>query len=66
MGFELPSDHLISQGDVLLVRFNLDDIEETLISKEVRAKRVIGNYVGNEFFELIWEQDPLHSYLTNK
>jgi hypothetical protein len=67
IGFELASDnkdYIISSGDVLTVRFNLDDVFQTLITKEVIAKRIQGKFIGNEFLDILYEHDLLHLYLN--
>jgi hypothetical protein len=68
IGFELGSDnkdYIISTGDILTVRFTLDDVFQTLISKEVLTKRVKGKFIGNEFLDILYEHDLLHLYLNN-
>ena len=66
LGFELTSNYLISTGDIVLVRFNLDDIFNTLISKEALIKKMINRYVGAEFLEKTWKHDIFHLYLKEK
>ncbi len=68
IGFELATDSkdcIISTGDILTVRFNLDDVFKTLISKEVITKRIKGKFIGNEFLDILYEHDLLHLYLDN-
>jgi hypothetical protein len=68
IGFELTTDSkdcIISTGDILTVRFNLDDVFKTLISKEVITKRIKGKFIGNEFLDILYEHDLLHLYLDN-
>jgi hypothetical protein len=65
IGFEVGSDHVISPGDILTVRFTLDDAFETVISKEVRTKRIKGKYIGNEFLGTIYGHDLLHLYMKD-
>jgi hypothetical protein len=63
IGFESSSEHRISRGDILTVRFNLDDAFNTLISKEILTKRINKNFVGNEFLDIIWDHDLLYLYI---
>jgi hypothetical protein len=63
IGFESFSDHRISTGDVLTVRFNLDDAFNTLINKEILTKRINKNFIGNEFLDNIWDHDVLSIYI---
>lgn len=64
LGFELTSDYLISPGDIVLVRFNLDDAFNTLITKEALIRKMIKKYVGAEFLEKTWKHDIFHLYLN--
>ena len=66
LGFELTSNYLISTGDIVLVRFNLDDAFNTLISKEALIRKMINRYVGAEFLEKTWKHDIFHLYLKEK
>jgi len=63
LGFELTSNYLLSTGDIVLVRFNLDDAFSTLISKEALIRKMIKKYVGAEFLEKTWKHDIFHLYL---
>ena len=64
LGFELTRDYVIATGDVVLVRFNLDDPFGTLVAKEALIRKIKGSYVGAEFLERIWEHDLLHLYIS--
>ncbi|MBN2126083.1 MAG: PilZ domain-containing protein [Deltaproteobacteria bacterium] len=66
VGFELAGNYLLSTGDVVLLRFNLDDGLYTLIAKEAMVKKIMGNYVGSEFLGDIWKHDLLHLYLREE
>jgi hypothetical protein len=66
VGFELTGNYLLSSGDIVLLRFNLDDGLCTLISKEATIKKIIDNYVGSEFLGAIWKHDLLHLYLREE
>ena len=66
LGFELTSNYLISTGDIVLVRFNLDDVFNTLITKEALIRKMINMYVGAEFLEKTWKHDIFHLYLKEK
>lgn len=63
LGFELTSDYRIATGDVVLVRFNLDDPFGTLVARESLIRKIRGRYVGAEFLERVWKHDLLHLYL---
>lgn len=64
LGFELTSDYLISPGDIVLVRFNLDDVFNTLITKEALIRKMIKKDVGAEFLEKTWKHDIFHLYIN--
>jgi hypothetical protein len=64
LGFELTNDYRIASGDVVLVRFNLDDPFGTLVTKETLIRKIRGHYVGTEFLERIWKHDLLHLYIS--
>lgn len=64
VGFELTGNYVITTGDVVLLRFNLDDPFCTLVSKETLVKLVRKNYVGSQFLGDIWKHDLLHLYLS--
>lgn len=64
LGFELTNDYRIASGDVVLVRFNLDDPFGTLVTKETLIRKIRGNYVGAEFLDRIWKHDLLHLYVS--
>ncbi|MFC1534226.1 PilZ domain-containing protein [Thermodesulfobacteriota bacterium] len=66
LGFELGSKYLISTGDILLVRFNLDDVFNTMVSKEALIKKIKNTYIGAEFLERTWKHDLFHLYLGEK
>jgi len=66
LGFELTSDYLIGTGDIVLVRFILDDPFDTLISKETLIRKIKGRYIGAEFLDRIWKQDLLNLYLDEQ
>ena len=63
LGFELTSDYRIATGDVVLVRFNLDDPFSTLVARESLIRKISGRYVGAEFLDRIWRHDLLYLYL---
>ena len=65
LGFELTSNYLLSTGDIVLVRFNLDDAFNTLITKEALIRKMIKKYVGAEFLEKTWKHDIFHLYLND-
>jgi hypothetical protein len=66
VGFQLTGDYVISTGDLVLLRFNLDDPFNTLISKEAFVRKIREKYIGSEFLGAIWKHDLLHLYLTEK
>ena len=66
LGFELTSNYLLSTGDIVLVRFNLDDVFNTLITKEALIRKMINWFVGAEFLEKTWKHDIFHLYLKEK
>ena len=49
IGFSVVDAHNIAMGNNLLVVFRLDDERNTLISREVRVRKIKGNYIGTEF-----------------
>ena len=53
----------IRVGDVLLVRFNLDNSASTKIEKMVTVKAVKNNYIGCEFFNNEKEDKNVKFYL---
>lgn len=64
VGFELTGDYVIATGDIVLLRFNLDDSFSTLVSKETLIKLIRERYVGSQFLGDIWKHDLLHLYLS--
>ena len=64
IGFELSNDYILSSGDVVLVRFNLDDPFGTMVSREVLIKIIEKRNICAEFLERIWKHDLLYLYLN--
>lgn len=54
---------VVSKGDALKVKFNLDNNKKTLIEKHVDVKIVIDQYIGCEFKDLALEEKELGFYL---
>lgn len=59
---KLNAPHNFKPGDELLVEFNLDDQEQSLISKKIVVRSVSGNHLGVEF-KSPEHYDKLGSYL---
>ncbi len=59
---ELKASHDLKSGDELLIEFNLDDNEKTLISKKIIVRSISGLNVGIEF-KSPEHYDKLGSYL---
>ena len=49
LGFLTHSMHSLSKGDMLHVRFNLDDREHSLIRKQAVVRWVENGHIGCEF-----------------
>jgi hypothetical protein len=60
--FKLNAEHTFQIGDELLIEFNIDDAEKSLISKKIIVKSVTGLKVGAEF-KSSEHYDKLGSYL---
>jgi hypothetical protein len=61
--FEVDYEHLFSVGDVLEVRFLLDNPQKTLMHKKVIVKNINMPYVGTEFPITEREDKTLGFYL---
>ena len=61
-GFELTSEQFMHVGDILGLKFNLDDAAKSFLYKEVIVKKIAGLFVGVEFCETRYG-DVLEVYL---
>lgn len=57
MGFIVKSPIRAAEGDILNVRFALDDTKRSVISKKVIVRRIIDNYIASEFTSRIDHSD---------
>jgi len=57
LSFEAPGGHSLQPGEVLEVRFTLDNSWSTLITKQVEVLSVQGSHIGAKFCK-IFERDP--------
>ena len=62
-GIELHTRRDIHEGDNLLLKFNLDNEEETYIAKEAIIRKKRGQNLGVEFQAQTRDGDPVGKYL---
>lgn len=63
LGFKNRDTVGIYKGDILRVKFNLNNTKKTLIEKQVVVKIVKEKYIGCEFRDLALEEKELGFYL---
>lgn len=51
VGFNNRSPHVLETGDILEVRFTLDNAIQTKIIRKVKVMIIKGHFVGTEFTE---------------
>lgn len=57
IGFKLKSPLSLFAGDILLVKFTLDNTKRSSVTKTVIVRRITDDYIGAEFFPYIDERD---------
>jgi monomeric isocitrate dehydrogenase len=57
VGFTLKTSINLSIGDVLNIRFLLDNKKKSMISKKVVVRRITNNYIAAEFTGYVDEND---------
>jgi len=60
-GIEMNAQREVALGDNLTLKFNLDDM-----SREAVIRKRDGKYLGVEFLNRTWDDDPLAAYLKKK
>lgn len=63
LGFKNREKVVVHKGDVIRVKFNLNNAKKTLIDKQVVVKIVKEKYIGCEFRDLALEEKELGFYL---
>ncbi len=62
-GIELHTPRDIFEGDILTLRFSLDDSQETYVAKDSVIRKKSNQQVGVEFVDPTDPDDPLSRYL---
>lgn len=62
-GIEIHTPRDIFEGDILTLKFSLDDIQETFVAKESVIRKKSDQSIGVEFVEPTEPDDPLSRYL---
>jgi hypothetical protein len=65
VGFETVGSHALQLGDLLWLRFTLDDRKRTKIRKKVVVKNIQDRFVGAEFCNLGPYESGIGFYLMN-
>ena len=60
---EINASRTMRVGDRLTLKFNLDDVKSTFISKQAVIRKKTGNDIGVEFQDETWDHDPLAYYM---
>jgi hypothetical protein len=58
LGFTMITPETLQAGDILHMKFVLDNSKRTVISKKVIVKRVKGNFVGVQFVKPVDSGEP--------
>ena len=64
VGFKFFNTVTINRGNVLRVKFDLDDSQRTRIDKKVVVRFVGDNFLGCEFQDIAFEEKELVFYLV--